>query len=285
MFFEEEEKSTEETVEETTEETKTETQEETTEEKTGTEETQKEESSTSETETSEKDKLDYKTLYEEEKSKAEKAEHGIEQLTKRVDSLTYKVKTNEQSGKEKTWDDLDVDQLKDYRTHYRKEGNDEMVDFLNDKIVDRKSEQVADGKFQLQANNKARIDAWSKVKVDYPELADTSSEHYKKTLALIQARPELNNVMLIPDGHAAAARIVAEEIMRQKLHGKDTQIKATKNKLSKSQAKLGLESGTQKAVASKSSMEKLLKTAVDSNNPYGIEWRNYWKAKDKIKKD
>jgi len=274
---------------EQTQETKDESQEESKETKestkestddTGTEETQKEDSSPSEEEASGEKEPEAEIDW---KARAEKAEKGIESMEERINRLTYEVKsTKEQASKpkEKTWDDLSVDELKKYRAHYRKEGNDDGVDFVNDKIAEKLADEKATSKMALRDASKLRVDSWADVVSIYPDLKNKNSEHYKKTLEIVRKNPKLDNIELNPEGHAVAARLAGEEMLREKVRGATKKAQATKAKLTKEQAKLGLESGTKKAVAT-DTIDKLRKAAENSKGPYSREWRAYFSALDK----
>jgi len=272
---------------ETPDETQEVVEEQVAEEQVGTEETQPEESSTSEEEASE---LTVEPVEEQpQESDTEKLRLQMEKMQdsmqKRIDELTYRAKSAEEqakSSKGKTWDDLSVDELKKYRTYYRQEANDSMVDFLNDKIVEQSTKQQTLEQIKLERANAIRVNSWARVVEDYPELKDPNSEHYKKTVEVIQQNPLFDDIKQAPEGHAAAARLAAEELLRSKLTSTTKKVKAAKQKLQSEQNKLGLESGSGKQISDSPStkLEKLRVAAENSGNPYSTQWRTYLKALD-----
>lgn len=210
-----------------------------------------------------------------------KNEHMREGMQKRIDQLTYELKSHQEkidSNKEKSWNDLSVDELKKYRAHYREEGNDAMIDYLEDLIVDKKLESRLTTDKQVNLSNQTRIESWNIVTNEYEDLKNPNSEHYKMTQEIVASDPRFNDINTFPEGHAVAARLAAEKLLRQKVvaSSQDAEKLAVRAKQDKQKNSLSVPS--LQAPESSSNKAKLLEEAVSSGNPHSAAWKKYFKA-------
>jgi len=212
-----------------------------------------------------------------------KKDKVIGDLQHRVDGLYARSKELESSkGKEKTWDDLGVEELKDYRRKARAAQDDELVDFINDKIAEKTATTRIKEEADKREANYIRINTWKEVSSKYPDLKNQDSEHYQETVKFIQGHPKFDDLLDYPDGHAEAALIVADRLQLRKLQNVDKEKKSAEDKLGKEKIKKDLGRGERKgAGAEDESLSKLRKAAEESNNAYSREWRTYLTALEK----
>lgn len=200
-------------------------------------------------------------------------------MQKRIDELTWKVKNNEEKqerSKDRTWDDItDPEEIKQYISHYTNEGNGNMVAFLTDKLTDVKINKSLTSEKNAANNNAIRANTWAETVDQFPDLKDPNSEHYQKTLALIQKDPRYDDINKIPEGHAVAARMVAVEILQAKLKAdgmKSKEAEATAKK-EVAQNSLDVSGGKISNSSGKNDVASMMDKAMDSKDPYGPEWR------------
>ena len=210
--------------------------------------------------------------------KVKTLEQELEQLKQQV------AKPQQTESKEKTWEDLNVDELEKVIDYYAEQGDHKMVAKANKYLAKRvASEQVSEFKTSVDQDrdfSKVRVETWTAAVKEYPDLAKPTSEHYKLTEALVKSDPRFNQV---PDGHALAAKIVAAQL----LTAENTKLKAEHNALKQRILKAGkkdaLEGGGRSVATGGSSLEQLEKAAIDSKNPFSPETKAYLKALDSTK--
>jgi len=223
-----------------------------------------------------------------EKSHAETA-RTKDAMQNRINELTRDIKSikeQTESSKERTWDDLNAKEIGQYIAHYTNEGNGEMVAMLTDKLTDKKIAARLDESNSLNRNNAARVQAWNEVASDYPELQDPNSEHYKKTEQFIKDDPRFNDLQRNPEGHAVAARLVAERMLHDKLRNMKGETKAVSKKARDEALKNSLDSSSGKRgeTTPVDELDKMMDSASDSRNPYGPEWKAALKKINSAKK-
>lgn len=210
-----------------------------------------------------------------------KKDKQIGDLQHRVDGLFAKTKELESSkGKEKTWDDLSIEELKDYRRKARAAQDDELIDFINDKIAEKSADKRIKDEADRREANYIRINTWKEISIKYPDLKNQNSEHYQETVRFIQENSVYDDLLRFPEGHARAAEIVAKDLQLRKLQNVDKEKKSAEDKLSKERTKKDLGKGERKgeALGEDENLAKLKKAAEESGNPYSREWRIYLKA-------
>lgn len=193
-----------------------------------------------------------------------------------------------ESNKPRKLEDLSVDELKTLRAHYRKSENSEMVEHIEELMIDKRAEQVADRKLGALRFDQVRVQTWEVVVDEYKKLNDKAfdlenqdSELYRRTAKLVSGDGRFNKE---PEGHAIAARLVAEQMLRERLAKTKSTERVLKKKVAKSATKESLERGGRASQAGSESLGKLLKAAEGSGSPFSPEWRRYLTALDKAKK-
>jgi len=209
-------------------------------------------------------------------------------MQKRIDELTWKQKSQEESrekSKDKTWEDLSVDELKQHRTRYREEGNDAMIDMISDLMADKRiAKGVTQSRNETQ-NDAVRVQSWDAVIAEYPELSDVNSEHYKRTAEMVQSDKRFDDINSFPEGHAVAARLAAERILKDRINSAQKKSREAEKKLTDEKSKNSLGSSTAKAdTTSSTTKDKLLAAAEDSGSPHSPEWRAYLKHVNSARK-
>lgn len=214
-----------------------------------------------------------------------KSQRVIDQLQKRLDTATWQ-RDNVKKGGERDWDDLSIEELKNYRVKARDIGNLEMVDFLTDKIAEKKTDVRVNKEAEYRESKYIRETTWKEALKEFPDLADESSEHHKETQAYVSRHKNFDNIMAFPDGHAEAARIVADRLKLKKLHNTDKTVAAKDKELLKERGKtsLGTTSSRPATKEGREQLDKLRDTAENSGSPYSKEWRVYFKALDDVEK-
>lgn len=213
-----------------------------------------------------------------------KRDKTIGDLQHRVDGLFAKVKESESSSKkERTWDDLTVNELKAYRTKARTAGDDELVDFINDKIGEKTASERIKAEADKREASYVRVNTWKETVNRLPDLKDQNSELYQETVKFIQANPKFDDLLDYPDGHARAAEIVADRLELKKLKNVDKEKKAVDDKLNKEKVKKDLGKADRKGSSQgeDESLAKLRQSAESSGSPYSREWRTYLAALEK----
>lgn len=221
-------------------------------------------------------------------TKLDKSGKATSSLERRIDQLTREKKEAQAAvakGKDKGWDDLSIQELRQYRNHFKKEDNDEMVIFLEDKIIDKKAGEVADKKVSQGENKTIRAATWAEAQKKYPDLKDKDSEHFQLAGKILAKYPQLNDINKNPQGHAVAAYLAAEELLYGKIHNKDALLKLTKDQIARANDKASLEPGGARPAVDTGSLDKLEKAALASGDPYSSAWRRYTKALQESGKD
>jgi hypothetical protein len=210
-------------------------------------------------------------------------------MQKRIDQLTWELKsTKEQSEvkREKTWDDLNTTELKDYIAHYADEGNGKMVAFLTDKLADKKITERLTETSSATQNATIRAKAWDEVVGEYSELKDPNSDLYKRTLEIVRSDKRFDDIKNFPEGHAVAARLASEQMLREKLKATETENKKISKKVRDEALKNSLDSSTARhaEVSTLGDVDKLMDRASNSKNPYGHEWKEVLRRINSVKK-
>lgn len=208
-------------------------------------------------------------------------------MQKRIDQLTWELKhTKEQSEvkKEKTWDDLSSKELTEYIAFYADDNNGKMVAFLTDKLADKKiSDRLSESSSNTQ-NATIRVSAWNEVVTEYPDLKDANSDHYKRTLQLVSSDKRFDDIKSFPEGHAVAARLVSEQMLREKIKATETQKITKKVRDEALKNSLDTSTGRQADTHDTTDFDKLMNKASDSKNPYGHEWKDVLRRLNSSKK-
>ena len=198
-----------------------------------------------------------------------------------------KLNESQQASKPKTWDDLNIDELKTLKKHYASEGNSDMLDFVDDKIMERKAEEVSNRRDEKRQFSQTRVESWNSSVAEYKKLNDPAfdltnenSELYKKTLNLVQTDSRFNT---IAEGHALAAQLSAEQMLRDRLLKNQSTQQALKKKAVKSISTDALESGNRTGAPAAMSMDKMEKAAFAAG-PYSREMRTYLRTLEDTKK-
>lgn len=206
------------------------------------------------------------------------SEHTKNAMQKRIDQLTSELKSikeQSESKKEKTWDDLNSKEIEDYIAHYSDEGNGKMVAFLTDKLTDKKINERFSKNNQETQSHTVRRQTWDATVNEFPDLKNPESEHYKRTLEMVNSDPRYNDIQKFPEGHAVAARMVAVDILREQLKNQGVKSKEADAIAKKQVAKnsLDVSSGRNTGASDKDDLSKAMDRAMDSKNPYGSEWK------------
>lgn len=201
----------------------------------------------------------------------------LAEVRSRLDQLTERLGEREDGKKEKTWDDLNVDELKRARQHYREKGDDNMVDFISDKIAERLADQRAETRLSERERKAIKEQSWAEVLRDYPELQNTDSALYQRTKQLIQRDRRFSDPQF-PEGFAVAARLAAEQLLRERALANRKKDRLLSKKVRDSQRREGLEAKGRGGGAPKTSLDKLEEEAVNSGDPYSPAWRRLLKA-------
>jgi len=214
------------------------------------------------------------------------SEHIKSAMQKRIDELTWQIKSikeQQTEKKEKTWDDLNSTELRPYIKHYVDEGNGEMVAFLTELLADKKIEERLSKQDSKHVTEATRVQTWTAVTKEYPELQDVNSEHYQRTLKLVQSDKRFDDIVNFPEGHSIAARLVAEQILKEKLHNKATEEKVVTKQARDAALKTSLDTSTGRRVerSSPSDIFRKMEEASDDKQPYGVKWKEILKDLNK----